>query len=195
MSSREKILESLRKNSAPAHPLPGFESPQVTFGDHNERLKNVLSAIGGLVLEVTGWENIAAQIQMKFDSSFPRILNLVPELRPFLDSTIGNDPRELENVSVAILRGQFAVAESGAVWITETTMGDRALPFICEHLVLVIDADSIYPTLHQAYESIGQSMHSFGTFIAGPSKTADIEQSLVLGAHGPKSLTLILARA
>jgi L-lactate dehydrogenase complex protein LldG len=87
------------------------------------------------------------------------------------------------------------VAENGAVWVTEELMGDRALPFICEHLVLVIERPAIYPTLHEAYAQIGNADYNFATFVAGPSKTADIEQSLVLGAHGPKSLTLFLKEA
>lgn len=195
MSSRDKILASLKENYAPAHPLPEFNNPLVTFGDHIEKLRNVLSGIGGVVLDATDWQNVADQLREKYSAPGLRILNMTDELQPYLDSTLHEDPRQLENVTVAILRGHFAVAESGAVWITDTLMGDRALPFICEHLVLVISIKDIYPTLHQAYEQIGQSGYAFGTFIAGPSKTADIEQSLVLGAHGPKSLTLFLLRS
>lgn len=192
MNSRDKILASLRENHAPAHPLPDFENPLITFGDHIEKLRNVLSGIGGSVLDATDWQNLADQLRAKYNGPTSRILNMTDELQPFLDSTLHEDPRQLENVTVAILKGHFAVAESGAVWITDVLMGDRALPFICEHLVLVVSIKDIYPTLHQAYEQIGPSRHAFGTFIAGPSKTADIEQSLVLGAHGPKSLTLFL---
>jgi L-lactate dehydrogenase complex protein LldG len=194
MSSRNNILGSLKINAAPAHPLPRFEQPEVTFGNHLEKLKNVLSAIGGTVIEAESWQAIAREIETKFALLSPRVLNLMSELTPFIESSIDADPRQLENVTVAVLKGKFAVAESGAVWITEEAMGDRVLPFICEHLVLVVSTDAIFPTLHQAYDTIGQSDHSFGTFIAGPSKTADIEQSLVLGAHGPKSLTLFLIR-
>jgi L-lactate dehydrogenase complex protein LldG len=91
-----------------------------------------------------------------------------------------------------VLPGNFGVAENGAVWITESGMGDRALPFICEHLLLVLPLTEILSNMHEAYERIGDLKYDLGTFIAGPSKTADIEQSLVLGAHGPKSLTVIL---
>ncbi|MNW08326.1 Lactate utilization protein C [compost metagenome] len=46
--------------------------------------------------------------------------------------------------------------------------------------------------MHEAYQKIADSVYGFGTFIAGPSKTADIEQSLVLGAHGPKNMTVFI---
>jgi L-lactate dehydrogenase complex protein LldG len=71
-------------------------------------------------------------------------------------------------------------------------MLDRALPFICENLILVVQRKNIIPTLHEAYELIADSNYDYGTLIAGPSKTADIEQSLVLGAHGPKTLAVFI---
>jgi len=95
-------------------------------------------------------------------------------------------------VELAVLKGHFGVAENGAIWITEDLMGHRALPFISQHLAIVIKRDSIVPTMHEAYQHIADAGYGFGTFIAGPSKTADIEQSLVLGAHGARSMTVFL---
>ena len=102
------------------------------------------------------------------------------------------DPHELSDVDIAIIEAEFAVAENGSVWVTDQRMGLRALPFICQHLVVVVPAGNIVATMLEAYEKIGSADYSFGTFIAGPSKTADIEQSLVLGAHGPKTMTVFL---
>jgi len=59
-------------------------------------------------------------------------------------------------------------------------------------VVIVLDRATIVPTLHAAYSRLDMTNEAFGTFVAGPSKTADIEQSLVIGAHGPKVLTIIL---
>ena len=98
----------------------------------------------------------------------------------------------MQDVDVAILQARFGVAENGAVWVTEEDIKIRVLPFIPEHLVALLYTKDIVPTMHQAYERIGTEDYSFGAFIAGPSKTADIEQSLVLGAHGPKSMTILL---
>jgi len=66
------------------------------------------------------------------------------------------------------------------------------LPFIAQHLAFVIRPEAIVPTMQEAYDRIGTVDYGFGTFKAGPSKTADIEQSLVLGAHGPKSLLVFV---
>jgi L-lactate dehydrogenase complex protein LldG len=108
----------------------------------------------------------------------------------------GGDPHALENVDLAILPTHFGVAENGACWITEAQMVQRALPFITQHLALVLRREDILPDMHAAYERIAaldaEEPYGFAAFIAGPSKTADIEQSLVLGAHGPASLTVFL---
>jgi L-lactate dehydrogenase complex protein LldG len=98
----------------------------------------------------------------------------------------------LADVELAVLRAHFAVAENGAVWITDEQMGNRVLPFICQHLAIVINETAIVPTMHDAYPIIGKQQYNFGSFIAGPSKTADIEQSLVLGAHGPRSMAIFV---
>ena len=86
------------------------------------------------------------------------------------------------------------MAENGAVWLTEEVMGQRIIPYICQHLAVIVNADNILPTLHEAYEKIGEGEYGFGGFIGGPSKTADIEQALVLGAHGPLSMTVFIVK-
>jgi L-lactate dehydrogenase complex protein LldG len=68
----------------------------------------------------------------------------------------------------------------------------RNLPFVAAHQVLVLEKASILPDMHQAYRQVDLDRSGFGVFIAGPSKTADIEQSLVIGAHGPVEHTILL---
>jgi L-lactate dehydrogenase complex protein LldG len=101
-----------------------------------------------------------------------------------------DDPHQLETIDVAILSGAFGVAENGAIWVTSAGVKHRALYIIVQHLVLVIPAAEIVQTMHQAYARIELGRTDWGAFISGPSKTADIEQSLVVGAHGPRSLNV-----
>ena len=99
---------------------------------------------------------------------------------------------KLDKVECLILHGNFGVAENGAIWLEDKDMSNRLLPFITQHLILQMDIREIVPTMQDAYRRIDLSATGFGVFISGPSKTADIEQSLVYGAHGAKELTVLL---
>jgi L-lactate dehydrogenase complex protein LldG len=192
MSSREKILVAVQKNQPEGNPLPKILSSSVTTDDLAQRFQTILTSIGGLVVEVNDWTKIKDHILLNFAES-KRIVSTISELAAITGITdFKNDSHLLEDVDLAILQGHFGVAENGAIWITEDQMGNRALPFIAQHLALVIQKNDIVSTLHEAYDRIETTNYNFGTFIAGPSKTADIEQSLVLGAHGPKSMTVFL---
>jgi L-lactate dehydrogenase complex protein LldG len=103
-------------------------------------------------------------------------------------------PHDLADLDLAVAAGAPAVAESGAVWLTPADALARAALFLAEHVALVVSETKIVSDLHQAYARIDPSTAPFGCFIAGPSKTADIEQVLVIGAHGARSLTVFLTR-
>jgi L-lactate dehydrogenase complex protein LldG len=119
--------------------------------------------------------------------------SLVPGAgRSTVDVQAMDDPHHVVDVEFALLPGEFAVAENAAVWITDATVRHRVLYFACQHLGLVVPAGQIVHNLAEAYQRISLTGPQFGAFLAGPSKTADIEQSLVIGAHGPKSLTVFL---
>jgi L-lactate dehydrogenase complex protein LldG len=194
MSSRDKILSAVEANQPPHSELPSLASPSNPM-DLATQFIAVLESIGGAAYLVSGYERIATILREQLPQAH-RIVSNCPQL-PF-DQTppISLDPHTLEDVDLAILPAHFGVAENGACWVTETQMLHRALPFITQHLALVIRRRDIVADMHQAYDRIARlesaAPYGFATFIAGPSKTADIEQSLVLGAHGPMSLTVFL---
>ena len=109
-----------------------------------------------------------------------------------LDLTVISDPHDLEHVDLAILSGSLAVAENAAVWVDDQGVDHRVLYFLSQHLALVVPRASLVHNMHEAYERITPQQRPFGSFISGPSKTADIEQSLVIGAHGARTLNVFL---
>jgi L-lactate dehydrogenase complex protein LldG len=124
--------------------------------------------------------------------SAKKTVSLVEGVRGNTDLAQIDDPHATEDIDFAILPGQFAVAENGAVWITDDNVNHRAIYFIAQHLALVVSANDIVPNMHEAYRRLSFDRSRFGAFISGPSKTADIEQSLVIGAHGPRSMTVFV---
>jgi len=149
----------------------------------------VLESIGGKVITLNDITELHSIIAAERDAGL------------FVVDTIRGDTAEdtmlakasshdLSLVDRAYIKGTLAVAENGAIWLYESQLVNRVLPFICEHLVLVIERQNIVPTMHHAYGLIDTAKEGFGVFIAGPSKTADIEQSLVIGAHGARSLVV-----
>ncbi|MGC3970342.1 MAG: LUD domain-containing protein [Pirellulales bacterium] len=120
-------------------------------------------------------------------------MSLVPEaVSGTVDLATVDDPHALEDVDFAVMRGSIAVAENGAVWVTDAGVRQRAVYFITQHLALVVPAAGLVDNMPQAYERLCFEGPGYGAFLSGPSKTADIEQSLVIGAHGPRSMTVIV---
>ena len=193
MSSREKMLAAIAKNKPEPTTLPELDSLGMNIADVAQKFTDIAVGIGSKVFTVKGYDEIQKILQEQFGSD-QRTLSTVPELQALSkeDDLNSPDPHTFENVELAVMNGHFAVAENSAIWVTEEIIGQRVLPFICQHLSLVIKKSSILPDMHEAYNRIGSAEYGYGVFIAGPSKTADIEQSLVLGAHGPRSLWVFI---
>ncbi|MBC7826615.1 MAG: LUD domain-containing protein [Chitinophagaceae bacterium] len=192
MSSREKILEAVLQNQPEKKLLPEISILKRDDRDAVPGYMQVMKAIGGSVYLVADLTAVKILINEHFDIA-KRVVTSLPELTgdyELLSPTVA--PHTYDDIELAVLRGHFGVAENAAVWLTDELMVQRIIPYICQHLAIVITAQSIVPTLHEAYEKIGQAEYGFGAFIGGPSKTADIEQALVLGAHGPLSMTVFI---
>jgi L-lactate dehydrogenase complex protein LldG len=192
MSSREKILSAVKKNQPALQPLPDVAAINaIQFDDAFAQFSTVLKNIGGTVVVVKNLNEVSQYVQHTFNGG-QNCITTITELKGVNELNTHEDAHALQNVELAVIPAQFAVAENGAVWITEEQYKTRVLPFICNHLAVIIDKNNIVNTMHQAYDLIQNADYGFGVFIAGPSKTADIEQSLVLGAHGPKSMTVFI---
>lgn len=104
----------------------------------------------------------------------------------------------LERCSAGITACDALVAQTGSILLTARSAGGRALSVLPPHHVVVARLDQLVPDLPAAFDLLyaryGGNYSSFATFITGPSRTGDIERILVLGAHGPRNLTVILIR-
>ncbi len=192
MSSREKILNAVKKNQPALEPLPDVAAINaIQFDDVFSQFSTVLKNIGGNVVEVKDLNEVSQYVQHTFNGA-QNCITTIADLAGVSQLNVHEDPHALQNMELAVINAQITVAENGAVWITEEQYKIRVLPFICNHLAVIIHKSNIVNTMHQAYDLIKNTDYGFGVFIAGPSKTADIEQSLVLGAHGPKSMTVFV---
>ena len=192
MNARETILAAVRSSRPPAVAPPDLAQVQHAFPrsdeDLGERMVRVASAGGSHVVQ--GTRDGLRRIVSDAYPNAKRVLSMVEDAPG--NSTFGADPHRLDDVDVFICEGTLGVAEDGSVWLPATRLRHRAALFIAAHVVLVLDRTRIVENLHDAYAKIDITACEFGVFVAGPSKTADIEQALVVGAHGPKSLTLVL---
>jgi L-lactate dehydrogenase complex protein LldG len=194
MNSRDKILSAIAANQPEKTALPDLSGFKGAEEDLQNKYATVLTGIGGKIYFVKDESEIAGIVASQFPQA-KRIVNLVDNLSIENSETFVSDPEihNLKNVDLAIIKAKFAVAENGAVWVTEKDVRPRVTPFICEHLAVVISDGTIFPTMHEAYHQIATlEEYGWSAFIVGPSKTADIEQSLVIGAHGPRSMSVFI---
>ncbi len=193
MSSRASILEKIKINQ----PIVLSEMPSQTFlgldtFDILEKYKTVLKSIGGDFVEVKDYKAIIDFIKKNYPVG-KRMITTLPELTKIAATDwFNDDPHSLKDVELTVVKAHFGVAENSALWVTDDLLGQRVSVFIPQYLAIVVNKKDIVATMHQGYDRIGNQEYGFGTFIAGPSKTADIEQSLVLGAHGARGLMVFI---
>ena len=193
-NSREQILSGVRAN-IPREPV---ERPQIpVFRRADAHLKSTfekhLQEAGGAAHDV---EN-RTEAQAKLASLHPTaqvICSAVPEIPGTRRAEAIRDPHELADVDVGVVRAQFGVAESGAVWLTQEDLIANALGFLPQHLVVFLDPEEIVADMHEAYARVRLDQTAYGCFMMGPSATGDIEATLVHGAQGPRSLNVFSLR-
>lgn len=187
--SRDKILETIMQNAPEFTPLPKhLKITGVKLArDLKEIFKSSLKLVGAKFVELNGKEEVDPYVEKHYPEALDFSKEKVREEYPPSCSK-GN----LDRLGTALLNGQFAVAENGAIWLDDSNFQNRLVPFIAQRLIIKLDSNQIINDMSVAYSQINLANFGFGVFISGPSKTADIEQSLVYGAHGAKLLTVLL---
>lgn len=115
---------------------------------------------------------------------------------PVVRTEKGYSIDDLESCEAGVTGCEVLVAQTGGIMVSVQTAGGRALSVLPPHHVVIARASQMVPDLTAAFEHVkkkyGKAFPSFMSFITGPSRTGDIERILVLGAHGPKRLTVLL---
>ncbi len=192
MTTRDQMLANIKANQPSLLPLPDQFTFTSLFPDLTKQFIDVLMFVGGVAVIVPDYEAIKDHIQQQY-AGMASVATTCSALADLADMTMDvADPHELAGLNLAIIEGPLAVAENAAIWVDERQLPQRVAPMITQYLVIIIRQSTIVANMHDAYKLLKVDETGFGTFICGPSKTADIEQSLVIGAHGARSLTVYI---
>ena len=190
MSARDVMLAAIRA----ARPAP-VERPDVRarvseFVPHAEAVFSFIEAS-----EVAGARVVKgrrAELATLIASVYPAIGRQVSVLQDLDAGSATALPHSFADTELFVCEAVLGVAENGAVWLPLSRLRHRSALFLATNVIVVLDQARIVGNLHDAYAAIDVAADGFGVFVSGPSKTADIEQALVIGAHGAKSLTILL---
>ena len=192
MSNKEDILSKFRKNIIKKYDMPRLDDIKgITYPDPLVQFISMTENVGGKVVELKKDQDINQLIKELYPDA-KEIASNLPEVTIATRNpdTIGS-PQALNGTDVGVIKGMFGVAENACVWIPQT-MVEKAVCFISENLVILLDRKEIVNNMHEAYKRIQFNDFGYGTFISGPSKTADIAQVLVMGAQAARSATVVL---
>ena len=231
MTSKETILNKLRRNVRETYEMPDLSFRKLTFADPvAEYIKQTSTTAGAKLIEANEGDNLSELIRQAYPDAKVVSTNVEGITAESLSQAYGREvelrnpdtvetAQQLDGTDVGVLQGGVACAENACVWIPQT-MKERAVCFISEYLVILVKRENIVSNMHQAYQWLeerpcgepqgtvaelqgtvaapqgtaaeAQGDIPYGTFISGPSKTADIEQSLVYGAQAACGVTVIL---
>ena len=194
MSKKEDILSKYRANIKERFDMPDLTDIKgITYPDPLLQFISMTETVGGKVIEVEPGKDINEIIKELYPDA-KEIASNLPEITIATRNpdTIGS-PQALNGTDVGVIKGDFGVAENACIWIPQT-MEEKAVCFISENLVILLKKSEIVNNMHEAYKRIrfNEKYNGYGTFISGPSKTADIAQVLVMGAQAARSATVLL---
>ena len=189
---KEDFLNKLRKNTHIQYDMPDMEIEGIRYKDTLQQFIEMTKSVGGHVIEAKEGEDLNELIKKAYPEAKVFASNLPEITMAQRNPDTVAEANDLNGTDVGIVRGQVGVAENGCVWIPQT-MKEKAILFISEYLVILLDKKNVVDNMHEAYARIEMDpQYNFGTFISGPSKTADIEQALVMGAQAARGVTVVL---
>ena len=220
MNARDEILSALRRGRGALHSEIGTVGGCEVFSDFPENgdlLKNFIKRLEILKGEcyVTASEHEAGEKIEKLvrDAHYSRILiqdhplvqSVVKENAFLAEISSMGEVANLERTAspafadfeVGVTSADLLIARTGSVVLRSTTAGGRRLSVLPEFHIVVARVSQLVPSLEDWFRTLHSELPkdplwSYGAIITGPSRTADIEKILVLGAHGPKRLAVVV---
>lgn len=188
---KEDLLAKLRTNTQETFDMPDISVRGIEYPDLYKKFVEATREVGAQVVEVRKTDDLNVVIRNIYPNAKVYASNL-----PFITLAQRNPDivaaTDLDDTDVGIVQGQIGVAENACVWVPQT-MKEKAVCFIAEYLIILLDKQNIVNNMHEAYKRIQMDpRYNFGTFISGPSKTADIEQALVMGAQAARGVTVLI---
>ena len=188
---KQQILSKIRGSRWKSFDMPSFDAlTPVAYDDKVRKFMETLEAVGGHAVLSEEGTDIDALVR----SIYPEAVTVASSL-PYINADMNPDEiaeaSALNGTDLGVVEGVLAVAENGCVWVPQT-MKERAVLFISERLIIIVDGNDIVNNMHEAYSRIQMPDYGYGCFISGPSKTADIAQALVMGAQAARDVTVII---
>jgi L-lactate dehydrogenase complex protein LldG len=191
MNSRESILAAVRRSQPAPRPLPDVPTFDTGASPAVETFKAGVVRMGGKIAELPPGAGVEAFVRERYPSPCV-VCSATPEVTGTRALGAILTPADLQDVDVGVVRARFGVAETGSVFLSEAELGINAIGYLVQHLIVLLDPDTILPNLHHAYEHSAFHQARYAVLMTGPSATADIEGVLIHGAQGVRSLTVVL---
>lgn len=187
---KEELFDKLRGGVTQQFDMPAEPVKDIVYEDIIKQFIQISKTVGGKVIEAKATDDLNAVIRKAYPDAkvfASNVKGIQVDLNPDTVATAA----DLNGTDVGIIQGEMGVAENGCIWVPQT-MKERAIYFISEELVILLDKKNIVNNMHEAYKRVEMNNYGYGVFISGPSKTADIEQALVMGAQAARGVTVIL---
>jgi len=202
-TAREEILKKLSISVHPVPEPPDFEQPvfpPVIF-PLEQTFKTQLEAISGKVFIFQSQSELFGSLKTQLQQwQTVNVFCSEPDVTKYLvQFEIGFNEYEggVKNMEVGITGCEFLVAQTGSVMVSSAQGGGRQMNISAPLHIVIANRNQLVATLEEAYSKIllkyASGLPSQVALVTGPSRTADIEKTLVLGAHGPRELWVMIA--